>query len=139
MNKEVSANKIRLEIIQPTRILIQKEFEHIIVPGVEGEFGVSPGHTPVITSIRPGVVKCYTGTEIDHYVVHDGFVTVEADCIHIVCEIGEHHSEIDTSRAEQARQRAMERVNKPANSGIDFRRAEIALRRAIARLEPTAG
>ncbi len=128
------ANKVNLKIVKPDKIFLEEDYDHVIIPGVDGDFGVLPGHTPLITQIRPGILSVYKGDNKKEYAIHDGFVTVENDKIVIVTETIETPDQIDIQRAEAAKQRAEERL-KSNKSDIDFRRAETALKRAFARLE----
>lgn len=133
----MSEDKVYLKIIQPTSIKVEDYFEHVIIPGIEGDFGVSAGHTPVATIIRPGNIILYTGGRKEHFAVHDGFVTVENDRIIIVCDKMETAKEIDLKRAESAKARAEKRM-KSNEKEVDFRRAESALRRALVRIKTVA-
>jgi len=125
--------KLRLKIIQPQKIFLETEFDDIIIPGKDGDFGVFIGHTPFISVIRPGVMEIYSDNEVTKYALHDGYVTVENNEVTILCEIIERADEIDKTRAEAAKERAERRV-KSNQSDIDFRRAENALKRAVARI-----
>lgn len=125
--------KIYVEIIQPKRTLVSGEFDHIIVPGTEGDFGVYANHTPFMAKIRPGILGIFTDENIVSFAIHDGFVTVENNKVTIVCETVEEISNIDLSRAEEAKSRAQKRMKK-SDEQIDFRRAEFALKRALVRL-----
>jgi len=127
-------SKVHLCILQPTQQKIDDEFDHIIIPGVDGDFGIYPGHTPFITKVRPGVIQVFKENSIEKYSIHDGFVTVEDDKVNIVCEVIEKHSEIDVNRASKAKERAENRL-KTGSEDIDFRRAEGSLKRATSRLE----
>jgi len=129
-------SKINIQVIQPTQTKISGEYDHIIIPGIEGDFGVSSEHTPFITKIRPGILHLYKGMEITDYAIHDGFVTVENNIIKIVCETIESSSEIKTKRAESSKERAEKRL-KSSSEDIDFRRAEASLKRALVRLSIT--
>lgn len=129
-------DKVKIKIIKPQKCVLEDEFDHIIIPGKDGDFGVYAGHTPFISVIRPGVIELYKGDNIERYAVHDGYVTVENDIITVLCETIESKTEIDTSRAEAAKKRAEERI-KSGKEDIDYRRAEIALKRAVARLQIT--
>ena len=126
--------KIKLEVIEPTRYKIQDEFDHIIVPGIDGDFGVDQDHTAFITKIRPGLLYLYKGSKVIQYAIHDGFVTVEDNHVVIVCDTIEMSSEINITRANSSKERAEKRLK---NSGeeIDFRRAELALKKSLIRLE----
>ena len=128
---------LKLKIIQPTRTVIDTECDHVIIPGVAGDFGVSAGHTPFISQLRSGtIVVYYSGKKKgkDNFAIHDGFVTIENDTIRIVCEIIEKNKEIDRSRAEKSKKRAEERMA-TREGEIDYRRAESSLKRALARIQ----
>ena len=128
-------NKVHLDIFQPQQIKLQDDFDHVIVPGSEGDFGISSGHTPFITMLRPGVITVYNNNKTQEYAVHDGFVSVEEDKVVITCQTIEAAEEINLQRAKKAKQRAEERLQAtPDKSDIDFRRAELALKRSLVRL-----
>lgn len=128
-------DKVHLDIFQPQQIRLQDEFDHVIVPGIEGDFGISSGHTPFITMLRPGVITIYNKNKTQEYAVHDGFVTVEKDKIVITCQTIEAAQEINLQRAKKAKQRAEKRLQASTDeSDIDFRRAEFALKRSLVRL-----
>jgi len=125
--------KIELEIIRPIKKKITGQYDHVIIPGVEGDFGISEGHTPFITKIRPGIMQCYQGDKMEQYAIHDGFVTVDNDRVKVVCDVMEQDSEIDFNRAEAAKKRAEQRM-KSNSKDVDYRRAEFALKRSLIRL-----
>ncbi|MDD3050457.1 MAG: ATP synthase F1 subunit epsilon [Candidatus Cloacimonetes bacterium] len=126
---------LKIKVLQPTRSLLDDECDHVVIPGIDGDFSVLEGHTPFITAIRPGVMTIYKNKKTKQlFALHDGFVTVDNDVVTIVCEIAENSGEIDKNRAENAKKRAEERLQK-RDPEIDFRRAELALKRAIARIE----
>ena len=126
-------NKITLEVIQPTKTKISGKYDHIIIPGIDGDFGVDWDHTPFITKIRPGILRIYFGKKIEEYAIHDRFVSVENNKVKIVCEIIEDIDEIDLKRATSSKDRAEKRL-KSTSDDIDFRRAEIALKKALVRI-----
>jgi F-type H+-transporting ATPase subunit epsilon len=125
---------IKIEVLQPHQIKVKNQYDHVIVPGIEGDFGVAEEHTPFITKVRPGILKLYKGNEEERYAIHDGFVTVENNVIKIVCENIEKEDEIDIARAEASKARAEKRL-RTSEGEIDYRRAEIALKKALVRLK----
>ena len=126
-------SKLNLTVIQPDKIKISSEYDHIIVPGSEGDFGIFPDHTPLITQIRTGILMLFKNKELEKYAIHDGFVTVENNLVIIICDTIEATDEIDTDRAESSRKRAEQRLKSNAKD-IDFRRAEAALKRSLVRI-----
>jgi len=126
--------KIHIKVIQPNQIRIDKKYDHVIVPGVDGDFGISFDHTPFITKIRTGVLRLFQNDKCEEYAIHDGFVTVENNIVTIVCDTIERKDEIDIARAKASKERAEERL-KSSKENINFRRAEASLKKALVRLE----
>ena len=131
-------SKIHIKVIQPTQIRIDAEYDHIIVPGVDGDFGISFDHTPFITKIRTGVLQLFQNNKSEDYAIHDGFVTVENNAVTIICDTIEKKDEIDIARAKASRERAEKRL-KSSEENINFRRAEASLKKALIRLELNSG
>ncbi len=127
-------SKIHIKVIQPNQIRIDKDYDHVIVPGVDGDFGISFDHTPFITKIRTGVLQLFQNNKCEEYAIHDGFVTVENNIVTIVCDTIERKDEIDIARAKASRERAEDRL-KSSKENINFRRAEASLKKALVRLE----
>jgi len=126
---------IRIQIVKPNIKKLDTMIDSAILPGVEGDFEVLPGHAPIITKLRPGVLRYTIGTDHDYVAIHEGFVTVEDNTILVLTEACEKRDEIDVLRAESAKERAEKRIaNKGSEQNVDFRRAEVALQRAIARI-----
>ena len=134
------ARLIQLEIVTPEKIELTAQVEMVIVPGVDGEFGVLPGHAPLVTEIVPGVLRVFEtaedGTKKEvHLANSTGFVEVKDDKVIILADTAELPEEIDLERAQQAKKRAEERLAKRGQDNIDSLRAEMALKRAIIRLK----
>jgi len=55
---------VQFELVSPERLILSTEVEMVVVPGTEGNFGVLPGHAPLISTIRPGTIDVYEGREI---------------------------------------------------------------------------
>lgn len=107
----------------------------VSVPGAGGLFTVLPGHTPLLTTLREGVVIAYRPEGGQQYfAVHRGFCEVADNKITILADVLETSGAIDEERAKAALKRAEERLEKPS-SAIDVARAEAAMARAQARLE----
>lgn len=126
--------KIHLRITTPLGNFLEADVSELIAPGIEGDFGVRYGHTPFLTSIRPGVLRIYIDKSLQKCAIHNGFVVVDPSEIHILTESIEKPEDIDKQRAEKAKQRA-ETLLREKKEGTDFRQAEYALQRAAARLE----
>jgi F-type H+-transporting ATPase subunit epsilon len=129
---------VLFELATPARMLVSVEADEVVAPGVEGYFGVLPGHAAMLTTLKPGEVTYRSGQTEHHLAVLGGFAEVRAERVIILAENAERPEEIDRARAERARQRAEMRLQGRSPDGlveeIDFARALEALARALTRL-----
>ena len=126
------------ELVTPTRMLVTAEADEVVAPGVEGYFGVLPGHAAFLTTLAPGEVTYRSGQTEHRVAVTGGFAEVRSERVIVLAENAERPEEIDRERAERARQRAEMRLQGKGPDGstaeIDFTRALAALARALTRL-----
>lgn len=134
--KEQAADRDRLslEVITPERVVLTATAASVVVPGALGYLGILPGHAPLVTSLVPGVVTYREEGEEKRLAVSGGFLEVVDDRVILLADTAEKAEEIDVERARRAKERAERRL-KERPPGVDVARAEIALRRAIARLK----
>src|SRR6185503_19468439 len=93
--------KLTLEIVTPDRSLAREEVDEVVVPGSEGEFGILPGHTPLLSSLKVGELWYRQGQEKHYLAIAFGFVEVLPDRVTILAQIAERAQDIDVSRAER--------------------------------------
>ena len=75
----MAEEKVEFELVTPERLVISRGVDMVVVPGAEGDFGVLPGHTPMVSTVRPGIVNVYEGREIvERLFVAGGFAEVTA-------------------------------------------------------------
>jgi len=131
--------KLTLEIVTPDRALLREEVDEVVVPGSQGEFGVLPGHTPMLSTLQIGELWYRQGQEKHYLAIAFGFVEVLPDRVTVLAQVGERAQEIDVQRAERAKQRAEQRLTQaqPHLTQIDFdiERARIALMKSLLRLQ----
>jgi len=124
---------IKLDIVTAEKEVYSEEVDMVIAPGVEGQLGILPHHTPLMTILRPGELRIKKGEEEVSLVISGGFLEVRPDRVIVLADAAERVEEIDITRAEEARRRARERlVEKP--EGFDAARTEAALLRSLVRL-----
>lgn len=123
-----------LDIVTPTKVVFSGEVQSFSAPGMVGGFQVLLNHAPLLSSIKVGRVKIVdsSGKEMQ-YATSGGFVEVNANKVILLAETAERSDEIDVKRAEEAKRRANERLEKRAN--VDEERARGALVRALNRLK----
>jgi F-type H+-transporting ATPase subunit epsilon len=131
--------KLTLEIVTPDRALLREEVDEVVVPGSQGELGVLPGHTPLLSTLKIGELWYRQGQEKHYLAIAFGFVEVLPDRVTVLAQVGERAQEIDVQRAERAKQRAEQRLAQaqPQLTQIDFdiERARIALMKSLLRLQ----
>jgi F-type H+-transporting ATPase subunit epsilon len=127
-------SKISLELVTPDRALVREDVDEVQVPGAEGYFGVLPGHTPLLATMKPGEFWYRVGSEKFYLAVAGGFVEVLPDRVTVLAQVAERAEEIDIARAEAAKKRAEERVARPVPD-IDFERARMAMVKSLIRLQ----
>src|SRR5580765_8800409 len=95
--------KLTLEIVTPDRALLREEVDEVVVPGSQGEFGVLPGHTPMLSTLKIGELWYRQGQEKHYLAIAFGFVEVLPDRVTVLAQIAEKAEEIDHARAEAAK------------------------------------
>ncbi|KAF9130702.1 hypothetical protein BGX30_013393 [Mortierella sp. GBA39] len=110
------------------------EVDSLVVRGVEGELGILPNHIPLVTPLRVAPIAVTSGKKTTEIAVNGGFVEVRKDKVVVLAESAELPEEIDVERARAAKERAERRLAAGKQDEIDFRRAEMALQKAINRI-----
>jgi F-type H+-transporting ATPase subunit epsilon len=124
---------IELQIVTPERMLVHEQVDEVEIPGVEGYFGVLPGHTPLLAALSVGELWYRKGQEKTYLSIAYGFAEVLPERVTILAQLAERAEEIDVERAEVARKRATERLEQ--KSDVDYERARIALMKSLTRLQ----
>ena len=126
------ADSFEIRIITPDRTFYVGEAEMVEFNTTEGEIGVYKNHIPLTVIIKPGILTI-TGEEVKKAALHSGFAEILQDSVTILAEVIEWPEEIDEERAIAARDRAEKRIREH-DPKTDIARAEIALQRAVARI-----
>jgi F-type H+-transporting ATPase subunit epsilon len=127
---------IRVEIVSEDRMVYQGEADIVIVPGVAGEMGILPNHAPLISTMKYGILTVRHQGNEEVFAVSGGLVEVQPDIVTVLATAAENVFEIDTSRADEARQRAEKILQERPPSDQDaYEALEAALRRSKLRLE----
>ncbi|MFO7716093.1 F0F1 ATP synthase subunit epsilon [Desulfosarcina sp.] len=131
------AENIRLEVVTPEKSVVSEPVQIVMAPGSLGEFGVLPGHTPFLTTLKTGALKYKDASGRERFVfVSSGFAEALPDRVTVLAESAERRKDIDIQRAKAAAERAEKRLRAQAREqDIDFLRAKAALLRAISRIQ----
>mgnify|MGYP000037987664 CR=1 FL=1 len=124
----------KLEIVTPDRAFFSDEVDMVILKGIDGDFAVLKGRAPLITPLDIGKIRIKKDNKEMVAAMSGGYVSVTKEKTTVVTDSAEWPEEIDVERAKKAKERAEERL-KEKKEGIDILRAELALRRALNRLD----
>lgn len=124
-----------LEVVTPERKVYAQDVSMIVVKGVSGELGILPNHIPMVTPLKIAPVAVKQGNKTEYIAVNGGFMEVRKDKVVILAESAEMPASIDVDRARAAKERAEKRLAEARKDEIDFRRAELALQRAMNRID----
>ena len=125
---------IKLDIVTTEQMVYSDEVDTVIAPGIEGQLGILPHHTPLMTTLEAGELVVRKKGEEFPLSIAGGFLEVRPDRIIVLADAAERVEEIDVARAEEAKQRAQKNISRHVPE-IDLARAEASLRRAIIRLK----
>ena len=129
------ADKIRLRVVTPSRMLLDEDVDEVTAPGELGEFGVLPNHIAFLTTLVPGELSYKQGSSKKTLAVSGGYAEVLDNVMTILAPAAEFADEIDSARAQRAKERA-ERLMAELNRGEkEWEIAEAALKRALVRLQ----
>ena len=116
--------------------MFEGDVDIVVAPGEDGEMGILPHHSPLLTTLKAGVMKIRRGTSEEVFAISGGFMEVRPDIVTILADAAENATEIDVARAEEARQRAEATMRAGPPPGSEaFLAAEMALRRSNLRLQ----
>jgi len=135
--EQVSISKtFRLEIVSAEQSLFSGEANFVVVPGVDGELGIYPNHTPLLTKIKPGTLKFRVKDESEEtlFFVAGGFLEIQPTLVTVLADTVVRGEEIDQSRAEEAKRNAEEAIAKAPEDKIALATAQAELSYAMAEL-----
>jgi F-type H+-transporting ATPase subunit epsilon len=125
---------MKVHVVTPDGPVYDSEVEMVSTKAQTGELGIMPGHIPMVAPLQIGAVRLKKGGDTDYVAVSGGFLEVRPDTVTILAQTAEKSSEIDIDRAVRAKERAEQRLQERQQENIDFKRAELALQRAINRI-----
>ncbi|MCK6265592.1 F0F1 ATP synthase subunit epsilon [Vibrio sp. ZSDE26] len=124
-----------LDVVSAEDRIYSGQARSIQISGEKGDLGVLAGHTPLLTTIRPGMVRIVSkkGDEEIIY-LSGGILEVQAHDVTILADTAVRGQDLDQAKAEEAKRRAEELVNQPSGD-VDFAKASAELAKAVAQLK----
>jgi F-type H+-transporting ATPase subunit epsilon len=129
------AEKIQLEVVTPERRVLAEPVDMVTVPGLGGELGILPGHTPLISQLQTGVLTYVQEGKSYPLHVSGGFVEVRDDHVSVLADIAELPDEIDAARAKLSRDKLEKQLNAWTGSEEELETTKTKLDRSLVRLQ----
>ena len=123
-----------LEIVTPEKLAYRDQVDEVLVPGSDGQLGILPHHTPLITTLGVGELRIRKGNAEEYFAIVGGFLQVRPDKVVVMAETADVASEIDLERAQQARKDAEAALSTAYVEAADVAAARAALERALLRI-----
>ncbi len=129
------AQQLQLEVVTPERRVLSEPVDAVTIPGLGGELGILPGHTPLISQLQTGVLSYTTSGKTLQLHVSGGFIEIKDDVVSILAEVAEKPEEIDGARARVAREQIEKQLGAWSGSEEDLEAAQVELERSLVRLQ----
>jgi len=129
------ADKIQLEVVTPERRVLGEPVDMVTVPGLNGEMGILPGHTPLISQLKTGVLSYLQDGRTTQLLVSGGVVEVRDDHVAVLAEIAERPEEIDAAAARVSRDRLEKQLSGWSGSDEEMELVKSELARSDLRLQ----
>jgi len=113
------ADRLHLEIVTPSRRVVEVEVDEVRLPGALGEMGVLPGHIPLLTSLAAGPLTYYEGSAVTRYAVQGGFAEVLPDRVTILATVAKTAADIDLVEAKNNLEQAQGKLKDATAAELD--------------------
>lgn len=125
---------MQLKIVTPERVVLDTTVDAVYATAVDGEVGILPKHVPLVTPLSIGVLSYVKDGQKHPAAVMGGLLSTDGESVTILSDIAELSGQVDTARAQLAKERAEARLREH-NSAVDMGRANSSLARAMVRLK----
>ena len=135
----VDMAQLQLEVVTPERRVLSESVDTATIPGLNGELGILPGHTPLISQLKTGILSYTKDGKTTQLHVSGGFVEVREDHVSVLAEIAERPEEIDATQARSARERMEKQLSAWTGTEEELEQARIDFERAQVRVQLATG
>jgi len=122
---------LHLEIVTPERLAYSDDVDMVLVPGTEGELGILPHHTPLVSLLGYGELKVRKDGHEESFAIVGGFLQVRPDKVVVMAETASLASEIDLEKMHEARKEAQRALDSGFHEGADLAAARASLQHAL--------
>jgi len=126
---------LTLEIVTPEARVYSDTVDTVVIPTVEGEIGILPGHIPLLTQVGAGELRVSKNGKTELLAIGDGFVEIDGDKVSILAESAIAEEKIDEAAAENAMQRAQDALRgRETLDSVEIDRLESIVRSAVVQI-----
>ncbi|GIO24718.1 F0F1 ATP synthase subunit epsilon [Oceanobacillus sp. J11TS1] len=125
---------LAVSVVTPEGPILEDNFDMVVCKAESGEIGILPKHIPLVSPLQISIARLKKGDDTQLVAISGGFMEVQPDKVTILAQSAETADHIDVLRAKNAKERAEKRLQDNSDT-IDRVRAELALKRAINRLD----
>ena len=130
------ANMIKLDIVTPDKKIFEGEIKSLVAPGIDGEFGILPGHAPFATALAPGVVELKKPDNTQELMaVSGGYIEVSHDSAVLLVETVDKAGEFDIERIKRNKEEQEKLLKSKTQQDVDYDRIQMELMREMSRLK----
>ncbi|MDH5559372.1 MAG: F0F1 ATP synthase subunit epsilon [Deltaproteobacteria bacterium] len=108
----MTQNILQVEVVTPQKVLVEDQAGYVTIPGIMGELGILPGHVPLLTEIKSGVLSYRVNGQTKQVAVHHGYAQVFKDRVTVLGKVAELAEDLDSERAKAAFLKAEENMKK---------------------------
>lgn len=126
------ADTIEFELVSPEKLLKSEPVEMVVVPGAEGDVGILPMHSPLICTVRPGVIRVHEGTQVKERIfVGGGFCEAGEERVTVLAEEAMPIDDIDRSAAQERLDAARKAVDEASDEDREDSERELRVAEAM--------
>jgi F-type H+-transporting ATPase subunit epsilon len=138
MSENTHTKTMMLEVVTPYHHFFEGKVESVVLSALDGEYGVLPGHAPVVVALTPGIAHIIVKGKNRYAVMMEGFAEIGPYMTVVVCNAAEWPEDIDVARAQSAYERAVKRYRDVGQNPQERIYARHSMRRARMRLKLVA-
>ena len=129
----MASSNIHVDIVSAEREIFSGEADMVFAPAEQGELGIAPRHAPLLTRMKPGVVRVKHGDEEEVFYVSGGILEIQPHMVTVLSDTAQRAADIDEAAAQEAVRKAQEALANQSGE-IDLARAQSELLENLARL-----
>ena len=126
--------KLNLTVVSRDRKVLEAEADEVVLPATDGEIGILPGHTPLLTTLKIGEMRYRSGSSVSRLVLLWGLAEVLPDRVTVLADTAVLANEIDPAASERERVAAEKELASLASHDAEFAVVEARLEESIARI-----